>query len=137
MKIFWASMALLISACATTTGRLFPIEHITTDHPEAEQLEIAFSNDRDEPICLPDGVWPTRSGSINQASEYVALIVDGNRYPIADVNTGYCVGVCHLKVMPGETIHAFIPYRQFSLPNDLYVNEKRLIFSAVGYICSN
>ena len=136
MRYVCLMVALLSSACATTTPQLFPVEYVVVDNPEARRIEIAYSNDKDRPVCLPQGGWPTSSGAMDQASGYLELLVGGQRYPISEVNTGYCFEDCDLKVLPGETVRSSIPYEQFGLPVNRHLEEKQLVFQPVAYTCS-
>ena len=134
MRCFCLAIALLLSGCAGARG-LNPIEYRFLDVPEERRIEVVFHNYLGYTVCLSPDTWPNQAGKIDQASEYVFLMIDGRRFPIEDFNTGYCPG-CWLQVSPGETVTASIPYSDFGVPKDLENLEKDLVLSPVACRCS-
>ena len=126
--------ALFAVGCASN-WKPVPTEYVFKDWPSEHRIEVLFTNDTDSRVCLLPEHWPNQAGKINQASEYVFLIVDGNRFPIEDFNTGYCPGGCSLVVRPGETVSSSVAYDDFRLPADLWHAPKQLELPVVAYSC--
>jgi len=136
MRYLGFAIAILASGCAGTT-RMIPIEYRFHDIPEERRIEITYHNDLKDTLCLSPETWPNEAGKINQASEYVFLVIDGRRFPIVDFNTGYCPEAdgCALYVSPGQETSASISYSDFNVPKDLENLEKELEFSPVAFKC--
>jgi hypothetical protein len=130
------SLALLLMACTSTTG-VIPVEYQFTDLPDEGRISLRFKNELEYPLCLQPESWPNSAGKINQASSYVFLIVDGERFPIDDFNTGYCPEPrdCATRVAPGEEISASISYSDFNIPTRLRAKSKTLEFSPIAVKC--
>jgi dienelactone hydrolase len=87
-------------------------------------------------MCLGPEHWPNRAGKLNQASDVVFLAVGDQKFPIQEVNTGYCWGdECALRVAPGEDVAAFISYADFNLPERLWREPKTLEFRPQAFPC--
>jgi hypothetical protein len=112
-----------------------PTEFALKDWPSENRIEVLFTNDAEDPLCLLPEHWPNQAGKINQASENVFLLVGGRRFPIEDFNTGYCSDGCALVVHPGETVSSSIAYDDFQLPGDLRYAPKQLEMPFVAYAC--
>jgi hypothetical protein len=126
--------ALLVVGCASSWEPV-PTEYVFKDRPSEGRVEVLFTNDTENQLCLLPDHWPNQAGKINQASDYVFLLVAGERFPIEDFNTGYCPGGCALVVHPGETVSSSIAYDDFQLPDDLRRAPKQLELPVVAYTC--
>jgi hypothetical protein len=104
------------------------IDYDYFDRPEKQRVEIRFRNPFPYEVCLDDDIWPNETGALNQAADWVFLVVDGKKFSIRNINTGYCPNGCSTRVPAGEEIVSFIPYTDFDLPEDLYEKPKKLIF---------
>ena len=124
----------VVAACAASS-QLFPIAYTMVDQPILGLVELSYRNDTRGNVCLSPEQWPNQAGKIDQASDHVALIVDGRRLPIEDFNTGYCVGGCATVVAPGETVQSSIKYEDFRLPDELRRAPKALSFVPLGFRC--
>ena len=131
------TIALLAAlGCATGVG-MFPIEYDFVDNIPERRVEITFTNDFGFSVCLLPETWPNPKGVIDQGAEFMALVVDGQRFPVIDVNTGYCLGRdCETVVAPGETVSSFVRYDDFGLPEELESSTKHLDFTTGTYRCS-
>jgi hypothetical protein len=138
MSIFGLGASLLapflLLGCAIG-GASLAIPYGFSDVPARGGIQLTYRNATRRTVCLPPDQWPNSAGKINQ-TRTVHLFIDGRRYPVAFFNTGYCLGGCPTYVKPGQTVTAFIPYRDFNLPSDLAAKAKRLEFSPVGYTCN-
>ena len=115
MRIIIMITVAILAGCATVPI-LVPIDYRYLDQPDLEGIELKYTNSSRRLMCLSQDQWPSKSGLIDQASDLMFLIVDGNRYQIKDTNMGYCIGGCPTYVAPGEEVKAFIPYSKFDLP---------------------
>lgn len=128
-------LALVTMGCvATSTLSRIPYEYV--DHPASRRIELRYRNLKRFPVCLLPEFWPNEGGAIDQARGRVFLIVDGKRFSIKDINTGYCPG-CAIRVESGQEVVSYIPYRFFDLPEELYDRRKELVFSPQGDRCSS
>lgn len=66
-----------------------------------------------------------------------AIKVDNVRYPIVDLNPGYCASNCETIVLPGQEILGYIPYSDFNLPSTEFLKDKRLEYEIYGFACHN
>ncbi len=136
MKYFPFFVALMVTSCASS-NRMISIEYQFVDIPEERRIELIYENSHPKTVCLLPESWPNQGGKINQASEYVFLVIGGERFPLVDFNTGYCPEEdgCAIYVAPGEEISASISYGDFNVPEDLINTKKRLDFSPVAFEC--
>jgi hypothetical protein len=123
-----------VAACATTT-EIIPIAYDLVDDPAHREFRVSFRNSTNSQLCLTPDHWPNVTGTINQASDRVAVVIGDQRFPIEDFNTGYCVGGCPFRVQPGEVLSATIPYSQFDIPPSLEGSDKRLEFAPQAFRC--
>lgn len=124
----------LFLGCASNWEPL-PTEYEFKDWPAEGRIEVLYTNDTDGKVCLLPEHWPNQAGKVNQASDYVFLLVGGKRYPIEYFNTGYCPGGCALIVRPGETVSSSISYNDFRLPSYARNAPKRLELPVTAYTC--
>ena len=136
MRYSLFAAALLVAGC-TTSNRMISIEYRFFDIPEKRRIELKYENSHSNTVCLLPESWPNQGGKINQASEYVFLVIGGERFPLVDFNTGYCLEKdgCAIYVAPGEEISAYISYDDFNVPEDLINTKKSLDFSPVAFEC--
>jgi hypothetical protein len=134
MKPFVALLTTFVLGCASSAA-VIPIQYGFADIPARAGIQLTYTNASKRMMCLMPEHWPNQAGKINQAADYVSLIVDGVSYPIEDFNTGYCIGGCPTYVSPGETITGFISYRDFNLPVELFSRPKALEFSPRAFAC--
>jgi hypothetical protein len=114
---------------------VFLIDWKMTDDQINENIELAYTNTFDRDVCLDVGDWPNALGRVNQMSDMMYLVVGQRRFPIRDLNTGYCVGDCSVRVSPRMTIRATIPYAEFTLPDELRHEKKSLEYPITGDFC--
>ena len=133
MRYIFLIAAGFASACSTLA--IVPVDYSFNDAAGQGGLELRYRNSSSRLMCLSTGHWPNEAGKFNQASDLVFLVIDGKRYPIEDFNTGYCIGGCPTYVEPGEEVKAFVPYRDFGLPEALIDKPKTLEFSPRAYAC--
>lgn len=136
MNLLRGIILFTLLGCTSGTGPI-PIEYTFSDYPNERRIELGFANESEDFLCLLPGCWPNQAGKIHFASEYVFLIVNDQRFPIVDFNTGYCQGRdgCATRVAPGEVVFASISYRDFSIPENLIEMPKTLEFSTVAVKC--
>jgi len=129
-------LSVFSASCAGTSGTI-PIDYQLFDYPTESRIELVYHNDTDRFVCLLPGSWPNTAGKINFASDYMALVIDGMRFPVVGFNTGYCAepNGCATHVAPGEIVSASIPYSDFDVPPELSKLPKHLDFSTVGVSC--
>lgn len=133
-KIAAFSITILICGC-TSSPHLFQVHYDFSDLVDQRKIEVSYTNNLRRTVCLLPEDWPNQAGKINQASQDVFLVVDDQRLPLKDFNTGYCPD-CPIRVAPGETTRAFIGYTDFAVPEALVDQKKELIFHPKGYTCS-
>jgi hypothetical protein len=133
-NLLLVSFIFLVAGCASGWEPV-PTEYVFKDWPSENSVEVLFTNDTDDKLCLLPEHWPNQAGKINQASEYVFLLVSGERFPIEDFNTGYCPGGCALVVRPGATVSSSIAYDDFQLPTHFRHAPKQLELPVVAYTC--
>ncbi len=112
----------------------FQIDFELVDLPVEERIEIRYHNDQGQTVCLLPEFWPNKAGKIHQASDRVFLVVENQRFPIADFNTGYCPK-CVLKVKPGDTVRASMSYSSFGVPEYLFPKAKQLVLNSKAFVC--
>lgn len=137
MKLLGGIAVILFASGCVSTDATIPIKYQFHDFPEEGRIELRFKNELQVPLCLLPESWPNQGGKINQASEYVFLVIDGVRFPIEDFNTGYCPGAngCATRVAPGEEVSASIPYRDFRVPQEMSRLPKKIEFEPVAFKC--
>ena len=132
-----ATASSALGACATPANRT-PTTYQVIDRPAESRVELHYRNDTKHSKCLTASFWPDAAGKIYQTSDRVALIVDGQTFPIKQFNKGPCVVVeytCVARVAPGKEIVGSIPYEEFGLPASLRDKPKTLYFSPVAPAC--
>jgi len=115
-----------------------PVHLVLVDRPRHAKVEVKFVNNTRETLCIAEGEWPTEKGTLNYMGDRVALLVGNQRFPIRDFDTGYCDGrfdPCAYRIKPGATIKAFIPYREFNLPQQLWLRPKKMVYPLYAYVC--
>src|SRR6266853_3851836 len=75
-------------------------------------------------MCLLAEYWPNLGGKINQ--DRVHLVVDHERFPLKDFNSGYCPQGCSLRVAPGERWRRLSDTVTLSFLTGWLVSQKRL-----------
>lgn len=135
MRNYLAMLLLLMTGCATRTV-MTPIHYQFLDNPSERRIDLTYQNTSTHTMCLLPEHWPNLGGKINQASDRVHLVVDHERFPLEDFNTGYCPQGCSLRVAPGEKVAAYIRYSDFKLPDRLASEPKALEFAPLAYKCS-
>lgn len=136
MRAYVIAMSLsLLVGCATKVVSV-PVHFRLVDHPDESRIELLYRNESKQTVCISADYWPNLAGKLNQMSDRVFLVVGGERFPIEDFNTGYCIGeTCARRVAPGEQISGSILYKDFGLPEHLKSEPKTLEFSPRGYVC--
>lgn len=127
----------ILSSCASI-GDLFPVPFEWEDNYYIDEFHIIFRNNTRDSICLLPEHWPNQAGVINQASGIVFVVINEERYPMRQINTGYCTGSvsdCGFQVLPGESISANIPYSMFDIPRNLYSSDKKLEYQPLAFRC--
>lgn len=134
MRAYLTAMALcVLIACAT---RIVPVRYEFIDRPDEVRIELLYRNQSSKTVCLSTEDWPILAGKLNHMGDRVFLVVAGEHFPIANFNTGYCVGnACAKRVAPGEQISGSIPYEDFDLLERLWSEPKKLEFSPQAYVC--
>jgi hypothetical protein len=124
-----------LAGCATRVVPV-PVHYRLVDHPDESRIELLYRNESSKTVCLSAEDWPNLAGKLNQVSDRVSLVVGGERFPIENFNTGYCIGNrCARRVAPGEQISGSISYDDFSLPARLKNEPKALEFFPTAYVC--
>ena len=98
------------------------------DNPVEGRVELKLLNRSPGALCLSPSNWPDQDGRLHQASRSVYLIIGERIFPIEEFNAGYCPGGCSVRVEPGETVFASIPYSEFRLPEVFRSSPKLLEF---------
>ena len=124
-----------LASCVTSRVLYWPLDYQSFDDLKGAKFMMSFRNVQKNDVCLSDSNWPNSSGNLNQMSDAVWLEVDGRRFPIADINTGYCTENCAVRVHPGQTVNASLPYENFGLPSNLFKRPKKLHFDAFAFSC--
>jgi hypothetical protein len=133
VKLLVAAIVAITSAYAAAAIRYVSINYTVIDEPAAQQLRVVYRNNETRTICLGPENWPSRDGWFHSPTDDSYVEVDGNRYHLRGGDEN-CPG-CAMKVRPGLTIEARLPYASFGLPEALYSWPKTLHFRSVGYIC--
>ena len=124
---------MVVAACAHTSD-LFRVDYTYQDNPSQERIDLSFENKSSRSVCLLPEFWPNQAGKVNQASDYIHLVVNQQVFRLTSFNTGYCPS-CVTKVRPGEKAEAFIGYADFGLPDSHYHLTKELVFDLRVYNC--
>ena len=127
-------VVLLVTACATTLAQPWRIAYSYEDDPSNQRLVLKYENRTSRDVCLTPENWPNQAGMLNQAGDTAYIAIDGARFAISDVNTGYCPG-CHFRVRKGKSVIATMPYSHFGIPNRLARRPKTFHFEAFGQEC--
>lgn len=135
MKVCMICVAVMLGGCATY-GEPYPAEFKYTDDPVARRIELTYTNHTDKPTCFAQNMWPNAAGKLHFSSDSVFLVIDDQRFPIEDFNTGYCTEPCGTVVGPGETTTAFLRYQDFSVPSELRRRPKELVFQPMTFRCN-
>ena len=136
IRIFALSALAAFFLGCSSTSRIIEVEYGFIDNVAERRVELTFRNSFDHTVCLLPESWPNSAGKINQASEYVFLVINEQRYPIVDFNTGYCPGDCATRVASGGKVLAFIPYSDFDIPLSMIEMPKTLEFSPIALRCN-
>ena len=136
MKTCKALVLFALVGCATTGVSIIPIDYQFADLPHEHRVELRWRNDTNETLCLAPEAWPI-GGLVYQGSDSVFLVVGGQRFPMMASMLGHCYPptACGIHVAPGEEVSASIPYRYFSLPEELADHPKTLEFHAYAMHC--
>jgi hypothetical protein len=134
IRLVLGFVVLVIMSCASTSA-LIPIKFEYQDDPGGKRVKVTYLNSSRYAMCLLPENWPNTAGKINQASDIVFLVVGKERFPIENVNTGYCPKGCATRVAPGTQVSASIAYADFGLPDRLINAQKSLEFSPVAFKC--
>lgn len=134
MRMLGGFLVVLTIGCSTASTPL-PIDFEVNDDPDNARIRVTFTNTFIREVCLLPELWPNDAGKIDQGSDIVFVVVDGERYPILDFNTGYCTGDCARHVKPGETVESFFRYVDFQLPERYYGYPKQLFFDTRAFYC--
>ncbi len=124
-------VALLLGHQANADG--FTVHPRVVDRPDRERLELSFTSETTHYLCIEN--WPTPGGKLHFESATTALVVNGEKFPIEDFNTGYCTGFCGERIAPRTTISAYLLYKDFHLPAELRYAVKRLEYNVSAYRC--
>jgi hypothetical protein len=133
-RVSWLLALLVLMGCSATVEFL-ELDYQFVDNPDEHRIELTFVNEFGFPVCLPPELWPNSAGKIDQASQIMALEIGGERFPVVDFNTGYCLDGCARVVAPGESVSAFIRYEDFGLAEEQIHQQKTLDFSPVTFRC--
>lgn len=134
-----ALYTLVLAACSRAT-ELRPIAYEFEDKPHEKAIHLVYRNDSGRTMCLLPEHWPNDAGKINQASNFVFLLVGEEKFAIENFNTGYCIpgpgAPCATRVLSGGILRASIGYGQFRLPERLFESAKTLEFHPLAFTCS-
>lgn len=133
MRCFALIILLIMSGCVGPKTKI-PIEYQFIDIPEERRIELRYQNDLKYTVCLFPEVWPNQAGKIDQASDSMILVIEGESFPVIDFNTGYCPG-CAIRVSPGEDVKTSVSYDDFNVPEHFETSEKILDFSPFVFRC--
>jgi len=114
----------------------FPVHYEFVDFPSEHRIEITFTNNLTDAVCLDNLYWPGQSGGgwIIEGGIEVTLIVGQERFTLTETTGSYSPGYAEY-VPPGETLRTSISYDAFHLPEELFNEEKRLEFNPEAYRC--
>ncbi len=134
-KFIYLLLSFVIAGCVTKS-EIVKIQYDYFDNPKEKRLDLVYRNTSTHAMCIHPDHWPNVAGKIDQAGDYVYLIVNQQRFPIKNFNTGYCPG-CATRVEPGKEIRAFISYEDFNLPEAFHEKVKVLDFHPNGHACTH
>ena len=137
MYIIWMTVLANLVLASFSSGISILLDWKMVDEPVHQQVVLVYENSTSDEMCITRGEWPTEAGKLSFAADSVALLVEGQRFPIRDFNTGICIGDCRHHVLPGKTLVGKLPYSQFNLPKILWKQEKKLDFRVHGYRCKD
>jgi hypothetical protein len=100
---------------------------VIRDAPEEGRLYVTIRNDLRHAICLYPTNWPNRAGIIEQATDRIWIEVEGRRFPMMDLDAGYCPD-CRTKLRSKQSATAFVSYTDFNLPEAFNSHRKSLHF---------
>lgn len=123
-------------ACCEEEPTFVTIDPAIVDRPDKVMFDLSYTNQSKYGLCLSEGNWPNSAGMLGHARGLATLIVAERRFPIGAFNTGYCPGEeCTVRIEPGATITGFLLYENFSLPESLRYQPKRLEILLRAYVC--
>lgn len=134
MRVLGIGASFAMIGCATTILDL-PLDWQMIDNPKMQRVELRYRNSTDSAMCLSTDAWPNQAGKLNSMGGRVFLIIGEIRLPLADFNTGYCDDGCIRRVDSNDQIEGFILYEDFSVPEHLRFEKKRLEFSPRAFAC--
>jgi hypothetical protein len=73
------------------------------------QLQSLASRD----LCIHVEDWPDRNGQLSQSRHDILLRCESEVFLPVVVNFGYCIGLCEIRIKPGERISGFVNYKEF------------------------
>lgn len=130
-----AFLCLSLAACAAGVQSIrLPVSIV--DNLHERRFDVEYHNGTTRTICLANEDWPNPTGDLHEAGDVVAVSVGGERFPIEDVNRGYCSdSSCTIRISPDARISASIPYAKFRLPAHLVSEAKSLSYAPPAYFC--
>ncbi|HYI38706.1 MAG TPA: hypothetical protein VE053_00135 [Allosphingosinicella sp.] len=125
-------------ACKTPYKQLsrgpesFKIDYRYEDSPVQRRILLFFHNTSNKPVCFGAENWPQKGILLNTGDE-VFLEIGGERHFLA-AEQDYCP-FCNIKVLPGAEVQGYLEYKSFGLSTQIEFNEKKLVYSPVGFSC--
>lgn len=104
------------------------------DEPSSALLQLSFTNDTGNRLCIEAQSWPSRGGFINTNGDDVYLLVRGLKY-FHRKELDNCPGGCGEEFPAGKRLDGFLRYEVFGLPPELHNEPKVLRFEATAWRC--
>ncbi|WP_339863481.1 hypothetical protein [Paremcibacter congregatus] len=150
MKIFNFYIVILVSlgGCSPFLNGdkdlLVPVEGkdyalVINENYEAQRFILNLKALTDKNLCVSVDVWPNSIGQLSFATDRAYVLIGEEKYPyLQDRNFGYCVGICHIKVLSGKSIKGFVTFSEFD--DEAFLEEKakrNLIYQVQPSFCDD
>ena len=110
------------------------------DQPGDRRFALTLTSLDDRSLCILIYDWPSDGGEIHFGSSRVVLQSRGRRFPIKDVNFGYCLDangrICRIEIAPHKQLKGFIGYLQFGHSETIaQLPARKLHFQVTPFVC--
>lgn len=100
---------------------------IKTDK-DNRRFELVLRSLSNQPICLDYEDWPNANGEMHFASDWVYIMVNNKKYPLAVSNFGSCVrnkpNACLLPIASGQELRGHLNFYNFGINTSELENIK-------------